>query len=142
MDERLTTAFFVVVGVPASLVGYIFLVELLLRFVPQRRVPRIRPLLWIAPAVAFLAVFLIYPTLDTIRRSFMDRLSEKYVGWDNYTYLWTDHAVRGAIVNNLLWLVFLTVGAVGIGLLVAVLVDRVRYRSEERRVGKECRSRW
>ncbi|HLV58428.1 MAG TPA: sugar ABC transporter permease [Natronosporangium sp.] len=127
MDDRLTTAFFVVVGVPASLVGYIFLVELVLRLVPQRRVPRIRPLLWIAPALAFLAVFLIYPTLDTIRRSFMDRLSENYVGWSNYEYMWTDHAVRGAIVNNLLWLVFLTLGAVGIGLLVAVLVDRVRY---------------
>jgi len=127
MDDRLTTAFFVVVGVPASLVGYIFLVELVLRLVPQRRVPRIRPLLWIAPALAFLAVFLIYPTLDTIRRSFMDRLSQNYVGWDNYEYIWTDHGVRGAIINNLLWLVFLTLGAVGIGLLVAVLVDRVRY---------------
>jgi alpha-glucoside transport system permease protein len=129
MGDRLTTAFVVVVGVPAALVGYIFLVELILRLVPERRVPRIRPLLWIAPALAFLAVFLVYPTLDTVRRSFMDRFSESYVGFRNYEYIVTDSGVRGAIVNNLLWLVFLTLGAVGIGLLVAVLVDRVRYEA-------------
>lgn len=129
MDDRLTTAFLVVVGVPASLVGYIFLVELILRWLPQRRVPRIRPLLWIAPALAFLAMFLVYPTLDTVRRSFMDRLSESYVGFRNYEYIITDSGVRGAIVNNVLWLIFLTLGAVGIGLVVAVLVDRVRYEA-------------
>lgn len=129
MDDQLTTAFLVVVGVPATLVGYVFLVELVLRWLPQRRVPRIRPLLWIAPALAFLAIFLVYPTLDTLRRSFMDRFSESYVGWRNYEYIATDPMVRDAIINNVLWLVFLTLGAVAIGLLVAVLVDRVRYEA-------------
>jgi alpha-glucoside transport system permease protein len=129
MDDRWFTAFLVVVGVPVTLVGYIFLVELALRVLPQRRVARIRPLLWVAPALAFLAVFLVYPTLDTVRRSFMDRFSESYVGLKNYEYIVTDSGVRGAIINNALWLVFLTLGAVGIGLLVAVLVDRVRYEA-------------
>jgi alpha-glucoside transport system permease protein len=129
MDDRLITAFVVVVGVPATLVGYIFLIEAILRAMPQRNVPRIRPFLWIAPALAFLGVFLVYPTLDTVRRSFMDRISENYVGFANYEYLVTNSDVRSAIFNNLLWLVFLTLGAVGLGLLVAVLVDRVKYEA-------------
>jgi alpha-glucoside transport system permease protein len=129
MDGRWVTAGVVVIGVPAALVGYIFLTELLLRFVPQRLVPRLRPYLWIAPALAFLGVFLVYPSVDTVRRSFMNRWSEEYVGWRNYDYILTNSGVREAIVNNLLWLVFLTVGAVGLGLLLAVLVDRVRYET-------------
>jgi alpha-glucoside transport system permease protein len=129
MDDRLVTALMVVVGVPATLIGYIFLVEFILRFLPQRRVPRIRPYLWIAPALAFLAVFLVYPTIDTIRRSFLDRAGESFVGLDNYQYLVTNQDVRGSLINNGLWLVFLTFGAVAIGLLVAVLVDRVKYEA-------------
>ncbi len=56
MDPRLITAFIVVVGVPAVLVGYILGVEWLLRFVPGRLQSRIRPWLWLAPALAFLFV--------------------------------------------------------------------------------------
>lgn len=129
MDGRLVTVLSVVVGVPASLVGYILLVELFLRALPPRLAPRLRPYLWIAPALTFLGVFLVYPAVDTIRRSFMDRGSEEYVGWANYQFLAANPDARDAILNNLLWLVFLTLGAVAIGLLVAVLVDRVRYES-------------
>jgi len=127
MNDPLLTSALVVVGVPAAVVGYILLIELFLRLLPNRIVPKVRPYLWIAPALAFLAVFLVYPTIDTVRRSFMDRFSEKYVGLANYEYLISSRDVVGALVNNLLWLVFLTVGAVGFGLLIAVLVDRVRY---------------
>jgi alpha-glucoside transport system permease protein len=129
MDDRLITALIVVVGVPAALVGYILLIETILRWMPQRNVPRLRPYLWIAPALLFLGVFLVYPTLDTIRRSFMDRRSETYIGLANYEYLATNPDVRGAIVNNILWLIFLTLGAVCLGLLIAVLVDRVKYEA-------------
>lgn len=129
MDGRWVTAAIVVIGVPASLVGYIFLTELLLRLAPQRLVPRLRPYLWIAPAMAFLGVFLVYPSVDTVRRSFMNRWSEEYVGLRNYEYIVTNPGVREAIINNLLWLVFLTLGAVALGLVVAVLVDRVKYET-------------
>lgn len=127
MNNSLLTSGLVVIGVPAAVVGYILLIEFILRFLPGRIVPRIRPYLWIAPALAFLAVFLVYPTIDTIRRSFMDRYSEKFVGLANYEYVFGTKDVIGALVNNVLWLVFLTLGAVGLGLLIAVLVDRVKY---------------
>jgi len=46
MDERLLTAAIVIVGVPAALVGYVLLIETILRFVPGRIAPRLRPVLW------------------------------------------------------------------------------------------------
>jgi alpha-glucoside transport system permease protein len=130
VDSRLVTAIEVVVGVPAVLIVYIVLTERLVTLAPDRWAKRIRPWLWIAPAVAFLGLFLIYPTIQTIIRSLQGRgLTPKFVGLANYKWFFTNNTALGALVNNVLWLVFLTVFTVGLGLVVAVLVDRVRYES-------------
>ena len=63
----------VCIGVPAVLVGYIVLTEVFLRLFPERLKPRIRPWLWLAPALLFLFVFLVYPTIGTIIRSFQNQ---------------------------------------------------------------------
>lgn len=127
MDERLLTAAIVIVGVPAALVAYVLFIETILKFVPAGIVSRLRPMLWLLPALTFLGVFLVYPTIDTVRRSFMDGFSENFVGLANYEYVFSSGETLGALANNLLWIVFLTLGSVGLGLLIAVLVDRVRY---------------
>jgi alpha-glucoside transport system permease protein len=129
MDPRLITAVIVVVGVPAVLVGYIVATEQVLRIFPGRLQPRIRPWLWLAPALAFLFVFLIYPTIGTAVRSLQDQLGTKWVGLGNYAWFFTDSSTLSALKNNVIWVVLLTVLAVGFGLLIAVLVDRVRYES-------------
>ena len=90
MEQRIITAAIVLLGVPLVLVGYILLCERLLRFVPEKRGDRIRPWLWIAPAVAFLVVFLIYPTINTLVLSFMDATSKNFVGLENYLWFFGD----------------------------------------------------
>ena len=129
MDPRLTTAIIVVVGVPAVLVGYIWLTEVALRAVGQRIQPRIRPWLWLAPALAFLFVFLVYPTIGTIIRSFQNRAGTAFVGLDNFVWFFTSTDSLIALRNSLIWLAVLTLFTVGIGMLVALLVDRVRYET-------------
>lgn len=129
MDPRLITAIVVVIGVPAALVGYIWATEQLLRFVPQRWRPRVRPWLWLAPALAFLFVFLVYPTLNTIALSFQNKTSTRWVGLDNFAWFFGNSDTLGALKNNILWLVFMTAIAVGLGLVIAILADRVRYES-------------
>ena len=69
MDERLITAIVVLVGVPGVLLGYIYLTEILLRFAPERGRDGVRPWLWLLPALLFLFLFLIWPTILTILRS-------------------------------------------------------------------------
>lgn len=127
MEQRIITAAIVLLGVPLVLVGYILLAERLLQFVPEKRTDRIRPWLWIAPALAFLVVFLIYPTINTLVLSFMDKFSRTFVGLDNYLWFFGDASTLEALRNSVLWVVFMTGGVVGLGLLIAVLVDRVRY---------------
>ena len=127
--DQLITAIVAVVGVPAALVGYILLTERLIQVLPEKRQGRIRPWFWIAPAVLFLFVFLIYPTINTIVLSFLDGQSKNFVGIDNYLWFIQDRGTIEALRNSVLWVVFMTGGVVGLGLLIAILVDRVRYES-------------
>ncbi len=129
MDGRLITALMVVIGVPAVLIGYILVSEQLLKLAPERSQSRLRPWLWILPALLFLTVFLIYPTLNTLVLSFQDRASRNFVGLANYEYFFTNSGTLESLRNSVLWVVFMTVGVVGLGLIVAILVDRVRYES-------------
>jgi len=89
--------------------------------------------LWIAPAVILLLVFFIYPLVQTIILSFQktDLLGNVtgFVGWKNYQQVFTDASLLGAIKNNLIWLVLATTLTVGLGLLIAVLVDRVKIEA-------------
>lgn len=129
MDPRLVTALIVVVGVPATLIGYILVVEQVLRFLPTRLQARLRPWLWLLPAIAFLAVFLVYPTVVTAILSFEDKFSKHFVGLANYQYFFATGDTLVALRNNLIWLVLLTAFAVAGGLVAAILFDRVRYES-------------
>ena len=131
MDSRLITAIQVVVGVPAVLVAYIWGTERLVTLLPDRWQPRIRPWLWLGPALAFLGLFLIYPTVRTIIRSLYGKseLKQTFVGLKNYEWFFTNKDALGTLLNNALWLVLLTLFTVGIGLLIAVLVDKIKYEA-------------
>ncbi|MDQ6793550.1 MAG: sugar ABC transporter permease [Chloroflexota bacterium] len=129
MDERLGTALAVLIGVPAVLVGYIYLTELVLRLAPDHRRSAIRPWLWLLPALLFLFAFLIFPTILTVLRSFQGAVAGAWVGLENYAWFVGSPDALTALRNSLLWVVFLTLFTVGLGLLIAVLVDRVRYES-------------
>ena len=45
------------------------------------------PWLWMAPALTLLGAFLVYPTVDTFRRSLLDERSRSFVGLDNYRFI-------------------------------------------------------
>jgi alpha-glucoside transport system permease protein len=93
----------------------------------KRKTSALTPLFYVGPAVLFLLVYQVYPALQTIYLSFLDRRSESFVGLDNYKYVFTSQVMLRAFKNNLLWLVLFTAGTVGLGLLFAILVDRVKY---------------
>lgn len=87
-----------------------------------------------APALVLLAVFLVYPVFDTLRRSVLDARSEEFVGLDNYRFVFDNPRplaanTHVALMNNLLWLVLFPALAVTAGLFLAVLTSRVRYES-------------
>jgi len=85
--------------------------------------------LYLAPALLMLGVFLVYPTAETIRLSFYGPRSDVFVGFRNYIQVLTSSPMLVSVRNNLLWLVVFTLFTVGLGLCLAVLLDRVRYEA-------------
>ena len=82
---------------------------------------------FLVPALVLLAVWIVYPTLSTIRRSFYDKSGDSFIGLDNYRTLFTDDTLRKAIENNLLWLLVVPAFVTAIGLVFAVLLERIRF---------------
>ncbi len=129
MDNRVIQAILYLVGVPAVLVGYIAGTEWLVRRLPEKQRPEVRPWLWIGPAVLFLFIYLVYPSLNTLVISFFSAKSDTFVGLTNYGYAVTNPDMVLAIRNNLIWLIIFPLITVTFGLVIAVLADRVKYES-------------
>src|SRR3954470_2662178 len=89
---------------------------------PQWR-DRILPWVFVGPALALLSMYLLYPAVATVFRSFFD--AKGAFTLDNYTTLLTPEFVS-ILSNNLIWLIVATSGAVFLGLVIAGLFDRVR----------------
>src|SRR5579859_6129571 len=87
------------------------------------------PWLWVGPAVVLVLIFFVYPLIVTILYSFQNADSTQFVGLKNYQTIFTDSNMLDVLKNNLLWLVLGTLLTVGLGLIVAVLVDRVKIES-------------
>jgi alpha-glucoside transport system permease protein len=97
------------------------------RFFPSRTQNRILPWVYLAPAALVLTAYLVLPTVLTVYISFFDRRSQNWVWLANYIDLLTDKVMWEAFRNNILWLVLVTGISVSLGLVIAVLADRVKY---------------
>ena len=85
--------------------------------------------LFLLPAAFLLAVWLVYPTVYTIVRSFFGQSGYlgTWVGIDNYRTLFTTSALVTAIKNNAIWVGVVPAFVTALGLIFAVLTERVRW---------------
>jgi alpha-glucoside transport system permease protein len=82
---------------------------------------------FLGPAAFFLLVWLVYPTIRTVIRSFFDRSGSTFVWFDNYRALFTSDTLVTAIKNNAIWVGVVPAVVTAIGLVFAVLTERVRW---------------
>jgi ABC-type sugar transport system permease subunit len=82
---------------------------------------------FLLPALVLLAVIVVYPLLYTIWRSLYDSLGGTFIGLDNYTTMFTSDATLTAIKNNALWVLIAPIVVTAVGLVFAVLLERVRW---------------
>ena len=87
---------------------------------------RVLPFVFVGPAMAILAFYLLIPTILSLIYSFKDGTSVEWVGLDNYIYAFTNPDMVSAIRNNVMWLIIGTTMSTGLGLAIAVLADRSR----------------
>jgi alpha-glucoside transport system permease protein len=114
---------------------------------------RITPWLYLAPALIVMTVFIVFPMFNTMYLSLLNRDSSAPASttcvagqpcwgiFENYRYaltaelnfsspaaLWNSFWLS-SYGNNIKWILLMVSGTVGIGLLFAVLADRVRYEA-------------
>lgn len=82
---------------------------------------------FLAPAVLGLAFGLVWPALETIKKSFYDRSGNEFIGVDNYVQAVTQDEFQIVLRNTAVWVVVVPLAATAIGLVYAVLVDRSRF---------------
>jgi alpha-glucoside transport system permease protein len=85
--------------------------------------------IFLAPAIVVLSVWMIYPAVYTIIRSFFGQAGYfgTWVGIDNYKRLFTTATLTTAIKNNAIWVAVVPALVTSLGLIFAVLTERVRW---------------
>jgi alpha-glucoside transport system permease protein len=84
-------------------------------------------LAFLAPAIVLLGIWVIYPTVYTIVRSLFDNDGSTFVWFDNYVEIFTRDTTIRAIKNNAIWVAVVPALVSAIGLIFAVLTERVRW---------------
>jgi alpha-glucoside transport system permease protein len=83
---------------------------------------------FLAPAALFLIIWIIYPAIYTITRSLFGRDGfGTFVGIDNYKTLFTSPNLVQAIKNNAVWVAAVPAVVTALGLIFAVLTERIRW---------------
>ena len=83
---------------------------------------------FIIPAAIILAVWIVYPTCYTVARSFFGQEGfGDFNGIDNYKSLFTSDILVKAIKNSAIWILVAPAVVTSIGLVFAVLTERIRW---------------
>ncbi|MFI0422208.1 carbohydrate ABC transporter permease [Spongiactinospora sp. 9N601] len=88
--------------------------------------PRVA-IFFLLPTLILLGAMVVYPIIYSIYRSLFDRAGNTFVGLGNYTDIFTDQSMLTTIRNNLIWVVVAPILVTTLGLIFAVLTERIRW---------------
>ncbi|MEU3778612.1 ABC transporter permease subunit [Streptomyces sp. NPDC032472] len=97
---------------------------------PRRRALRRKrrlAVVFVLPALLLLGALVVYPVVFSVGRSLFDAGGDRFVGAGNYAAIVRDPATLKAIRNSTLWVVVAPTLLTGLGLLLAVLTEKVRW---------------
>ncbi|MEV6398322.1 sugar ABC transporter permease [Streptomyces sp. NPDC051907] len=82
---------------------------------------------FLLPALVLLGALVVYPIGYSLYRSFFDQSGSGFAGLDNYREIFTEDTILTAVQNNAVWVVVAPTVATALGLIFAVLTERVRW---------------
>ena len=82
---------------------------------------------FLAPALIILGALVLYPIIFSVVRSVYDKTGDTFVGVQNYADMFGSPRTLTAIKNNVIWMVFAPSIITALGLIFAVLTERVRW---------------
>lgn len=93
----------------------------------EARRRRLTAVAFLLPALVLLGALVVHPIGYSLYRSFFDRSGDTFVGGGNYREILHDSTIRTALKNTAVWVVLAPVTATALGLVFAVLTERVRW---------------
>ena len=84
-------------------------------------------LVFLLPALLLLGALVVYPIVFSVGRSFYDASGGSFVGVRNYQRMFSAESTLTAIRNNLIWVVVAPTVVTSLGLIFAVLTERIRW---------------
>ena len=119
-----------VAGVGGAAILFYFL-NMFVEALPRRLSEGLIPYAFLLPGFGLMSLMLLYPTVQTFVYSFANQDSTAWVGLQNYRDVIADQEFRTSIFNNFLWLLIVPATTVALGVIVAVLADKLSPQGEK-----------
>lgn len=84
---------------------------------------------FLAPALLVLGALVVYPIIYTVVRSAFDASGDNFIGWQNYVTMFSRETTFTAIRNNILWVLVAPITCTILGLIFAVLLEKIRWKT-------------
>jgi alpha-glucoside transport system permease protein len=84
-------------------------------------------LLFLLPALVLLGALVVYPIFFSVARSLFDKSGDAFIGVENYRTMFASSSTLTAIKNTMIWVVVAPSIVTALGLVFAVLSERIRW---------------
>jgi alpha-glucoside transport system permease protein len=81
---------------------------------------------FLSPAFILLGIGLVYPTIQTLIQAFLNNRSNRFVGLDNFEWIFTQETGIRTIINTIIWVLIAPIVSTIFGLAYAVFIDKSR----------------
>jgi alpha-glucoside transport system permease protein len=132
MSEFLSTTITKFTSVFTAIAFFFIVLGVLFAIAGRANGKKARPIalvIFLAPALVLLVAGLIIPAIRTFLFSFMNPDSNAWVGFENYYWMTQDPNIRTIMVNTILWILVVPIFTAALGLLLAIMLDRIKHES-------------
>lgn len=133
MKDLLIAIEAIAIGISATMLIF-WLGNRVVESLPSKIRKTLQPWVFIGPMVLLVSLFLIYPTIQSIRLSFMKEEidgSSTWIGVQNYVDIFDDPNFNIMLVNNLMWIGIVPIVVVSLGIAIAQFSNDVGPRQEK-----------
>lgn len=110
-------------------VGAVLLLASLADRTPRILRDKIQVVLFVGLPLLLMTIGLVVPAVRTTILAFKDSFGEEYVGFENFTWMFTSPDTLTVLRNTAIWVLLTPFLATAIGLIYAILVDGSRFES-------------
>ena len=109
--------------------GLLLIVFFILGRIRGRLANPVAMLAFLGPAVILLVIGLVVPTVQTVYKSLFNASGKKFIGLQNYGWIFTTESNQQVLINTASWIVIAPLFSTVVGLVLALLLDRMRRES-------------